>query len=103
MICLNHDSRKDYDLVIVEGEKWLTQAKPNEMQSDVGLGIRWETARAQQLKAHSKTTELSANERSKLLQQALTNIRYVQQHPGSYQHHAKLKYRELLEAIKQLQ
>lgn len=51
LICLNHDQRKDYQLVIAEGEKWLNENRKLAAYS-VGLGIRFQKALA-----HEKLAE----------------------------------------------
>jgi len=47
LICLNHDQRKEYLLVIHEAEEWLETAQ-DRPKTSTGLGIRWELARAQE-------------------------------------------------------
>lgn len=45
LICLNSKQRNDHQLVVDLGEEWLKNHK-NEARTSVGLGIRWEVARA---------------------------------------------------------
>lgn len=51
LICLNHDQRKDYQLVIAEAEDWLSKNRKLAGYS-VGLGIRYQKA-----VAHEKLAE----------------------------------------------
>ncbi|MDA1012947.1 MAG: hypothetical protein O3A00_00670 [Planctomycetota bacterium] len=46
MICLNHDSRRDWELVVVESKNWIRDSTEAERNSSAGLGILWEKSRA---------------------------------------------------------
>ncbi len=81
LICLNHESRKDYQLVIQEASDWLKRnAKAS--RSQIGLGIRWELARAQEALATDRNTPEA--ERGRLLRQALDNVRQINRYSGPY-------------------
>lgn len=82
LICLNHEQRKDYQLVIAEADKWLTENRGAAARSLIGLGIRWEQALAQEKLSESR--ELSPADRERLLRQSLTNARFINRYPGQY-------------------
>ena len=78
-ICLNHDDRQDYQLVIDEATQWRNDAKARS-RTDVGLGIQYELAKAQELLANARTTpEATANN---LRNQALSHARAINRYPG---------------------
>jgi hypothetical protein len=81
LICLNHDQRKDYVLVIGEAEDWLETAKERS-QTTTGLGIRWELIRAQERR--SKQADVPEAERKQLRQGALKNARLLARFDGGY-------------------
>ena len=81
LICLNHDSRKDYQLVIQEATDWLKR-HARESRSQIGLGIRWELARAQEALATDRNTPEA--EKGRLLRQALENVRQINRYSGPY-------------------
>jgi len=81
LICLNHESRKDYQLVIMEADEWM-KANRASVRTTTGLGIRWEMAQAQENLALARTTpEL---DRTRLLRQALENAREINKYAGPY-------------------
>jgi len=79
MICLNHDKRKDYQLVIDEGEDWLKNAKARS-RTDVGLGIQWELSRAHEAIGTDRT--VAEPLRKNHLTQALGRARSINRYPG---------------------
>ncbi len=81
LICLNHETRKDYQLVIMEADEWL-KANRAFARSTTGLGIRWEMAQAQEKLAMDRTTVES--DRTRLLRQALENAREINKYAGPY-------------------
>jgi hypothetical protein len=81
MICLNHDTQKDYRITILEGEEWLKENR-GQASSRAGLGIQWEMVRAQELLAHQEGT--GEAEKNKLLQQALEKARYINRFQGEF-------------------
>ena len=101
LICLNHEQRKDYQLVINEAGQWLA-AHRKEAGTSVGLGIRYEKAVAHEKLADKLKTEYEAAknqaERSKghepldpkkdiegNLRLAMNEARQVTQYAGQYQ------------------
>lgn len=81
LICLNHESRKDYQLVIQEAEDWL-KLNRSYRRTPSGLGIRWELAQAQEALALERTTPEA--DRTRLLRQALDNAREINKYAGPY-------------------
>ncbi len=81
LICLNHETRKDYQLVIQEAGDWIKQNR-TASRSQTGLGIRWEMAKAQESLALDRTTP--EPDRVRLLRQALENAREVNKYAGPY-------------------
>ncbi|MBV08187.1 hypothetical protein [Rubinisphaera sp.] len=81
LICLNHETRKDYQLVIMEADEWL-KANRAFSRSTTGLGIRWEMAQAQEKLAMDRTTVES--DKTRLLRQALENAREINKYAGPY-------------------
>jgi hypothetical protein len=79
LICLNHEQRKDYQLVVEEATTW-RNASNDRLRSEVGLGIQFELARAQE--ALAATRDQKDAVRASLLSQALTNARTVNRYPG---------------------
>ena len=45
LICLNHEKRKDYQLVVIQAEAWLKRWRAKK-STPTGLGVQWELARA---------------------------------------------------------
>ncbi|MCA8994405.1 MAG: hypothetical protein KDA88_20675 [Planctomycetaceae bacterium] len=79
LICLNHDDRKDYQLVVDEGEGWIKQAK-GRARTNIGLGIQYEVARA--LEAIGTDRTRPEPERNAALNRALTFARTINRFPG---------------------
>jgi hypothetical protein len=81
LICLNHERRRDFLVVIGEAEQWL---KMNEEKnpSRTALGIQWELARALESQALAEETDVF--ERDRLLQRALETVRAVNRHDSEY-------------------
>ncbi len=48
LICLNHEKKKDYPLVVTLADEWLASAK-GRTRSEVGNGVQWERCRALEL------------------------------------------------------
>jgi len=82
LICLNHESRRDYRLVIDEGEPWRKQAGPA-AQTEVGLGILFEVARAQELLGRDQTVPEA--ERNEHLARAREKAQVLARHEGIFQ------------------
>lgn len=80
LICLNHETRNDHQLVRQEAEAWLEQNLPL-AKSQFGSGIRWELARA--LEALANQDSRPEEDRLQLREQAIEHARRVQRHsPG---------------------
>ncbi|MEX1232705.1 MAG: hypothetical protein WEB58_20835 [Planctomycetaceae bacterium] len=83
LICLNHEQRKDYLLVMAEADEWIkSPANKRELRSMHGLGIRWELVRALEAQGDDRTTP--ADEKERLYRQALTHANYVNKPIGPY-------------------
>jgi len=81
LICLNHDKRKDYRLVESFATEWLKQNRGLQ-RTPVGLGIRYQLAVAREKQAISRS--LPKPQRERLLNNALSDARYVNRFPGKY-------------------
>ena len=96
LICLNHEQRKDYHVVIDKAQEWL---KVNRAIANgrPGLGIQWEMVRAMELLA--KKEETGEAERNKLNQQALTAARVINRFPGEYKDGSTAMIQKLMVAL----
>lgn len=81
LICLNHESRKDYRVVIQEATEWRNNAGRRAL-GEPGLGILYEMARAQE--ALGTDRSLPDAERANYLAQALASARQVARFPGRF-------------------
>jgi cellulose synthase operon protein C len=81
LICLNHEQNKEYELVTQEASLWLVESK-NRRTSPVGLGIRWERARA--LEQLGRKSDLPEHLREQRLKEALDDAREINRHEGEY-------------------
>jgi len=81
LICLNHDDRKDYQLVIQESDEWLTGNRKLQ-RTATGIGIRWEKVRAQDLLSDQR--EIPTRDKERLLRQALADANLVNRFPGQF-------------------
>ena len=79
LICLNHEKRKDYALVVNEGQQWLNEARAR-ARTDVGLGIQYEICVAQEALGTDRT--IAEAERKNSLNQALNRARGINRYPG---------------------
>ena len=93
LICLNHEQRNDFQLVVDEANEWISAAKGRKKFSPISLGIRWEQIRAQEALAENRT--LAEPDRKRLLTSALTTVRVVKRFPGQYKDLATFKERDL--------
>lgn len=93
LICLNHEQRKDYQLVIQDADTWLGQARGSKKTSQVALGIRWEQILAQVSVAEDRTT--TEEDRKRYLSKALITVRVIKRFPGQYKDLAIFKEREI--------
>ena len=78
LICLNHPSRKDYQVVVDEATAWYSKASSSRRQSNVGLGIMWEQARAYE--KLSEREGIVHSERDAFLRQAMKAIQIGRAH-----------------------
>ena len=92
LCCLNHEQRKDYELVIDEAQEWLT-ANSDKEGTRTWLGIQWELARALRMQADSEGK--SADERMALLRQALFAARTINRFPGEYKDNSSTMIQKL--------
>jgi predicted negative regulator of RcsB-dependent stress response len=86
LICLNHPKRKEYQAAIDEANAW-RKANPTETRTQLGLGILFELAHAQELMAEADET--AASEKRRLRTAALANAREVNKFPGEYKELSK--------------
>lgn len=92
LVCLNHSSRKDYQLVIEESRRWIDLAAESRRKSSSGQGIRWEFARGLEMAAMKSTSD---EERGKLLGEAVSVLSELSKAKGAYQKRAGEKVEEL--------
>jgi hypothetical protein len=97
LVCLNHERRRDFLVVIDEAEQWL---KVNEEKSPsrTGLGIQWELARALESQARSEETDVF--ERDRLLQRALETAQAINRHEGEYREPSRTMIERLKRELK---
>jgi cellulose synthase operon protein C len=93
LICLNHEQRKDYQLVIQEADSWVAAARGRKKYSQIALGIRWEQARAQLSVADDRA--LDEDNRNRYLSKALKTVQLIKRFPGQYKDLAIFKEREI--------
>lgn len=96
LICLNHETRKDYQLAIDEASNWLKDAR-SRARTQVGLGIRWELTRAQEFISQKRTIDEA--DKNRILRQALANAREINRYPGPYQDVSYSMIQRLLVAL----
>ena len=94
LICLNHEKRKDYQLVIDQAGEWLQNARGRAKYTGVGIGIQWEQALAFESLAIARDT--SEADAKRYLNSALGLIRTIAKFPGQYKDLATFKERDLL-------
>lgn len=81
LICLNHEKRQDYQLVINEATEWLNRHR-YWGRSEVGRGIRWQRALAYETLGNQG--DLSESERERSLKLALNDAQEIHRYPGEY-------------------
>jgi hypothetical protein len=92
LICLNHESRQDYQLVIKEADEWLAENRRRAL-TETGMGILWEKAVAEE--AVSRDRALEDQQKQLLLRQALSDAQQVGRFTGAYQEPAMAMTRRL--------
>ena len=98
LICLNHEKKKDYQLVIDKASDWLTKSPARQRYSPIALGIKWEQALAYESLGTERTA--TPKEREDHLRFALKLVRDVKRFPGRYKDLAIFKERDLLVALR---
>lgn len=96
LICLNHDDRKDYAIVVEEADAWLRDHR-DRAATDVGLGIQWESARA--LEALGSDRSRSDSQRRGDLNAALERSREISRYGGEYKAEAARMTQRLMLAL----
>jgi len=81
LISLNSDLRKDYQLVVDLGEEWLKENRGN-ARGLVGLGIRWQIARAYEMLGDNR--ELAKADAERNWRAARDNAEQVNRSAGEY-------------------
>ncbi|MBT4865679.1 MAG: tetratricopeptide repeat protein [Planctomycetaceae bacterium] len=82
LICLNHEQRKDYKVVVQEATDWIAKVRGKKPRNKVGLAIMWERARSRESLGTVRTE--TESERNKYLTVALADARYINRWPGEY-------------------
>ncbi len=93
LMCLNHDEKQDYLLVINQSTEWVSKRTTRQRRAPEALAILWEQVRAQEALALVRTR--SEKDRNQLLTGALANCRFIQRWPSKYKDVALFKMREL--------
>jgi len=96
LVCLNHEQRKDSQVVAQEAQAWL-KANRSSANTRVGLGIQWELTRG--LEQLARGEDLETPERNRILQQALDTARKINRYPGEYKDASTAMIRRLLAAL----
>jgi hypothetical protein len=81
LICLNHEQRKDYQLVEDFASEWIRKNR-HLLQMSTGRGIRYQLAVAREKLAAKSGTP--AKDRERLLRDAQRDAEYVNAFPGKY-------------------
>ncbi len=98
LICLNHEEKQDYLLVINQSTEWIRQRTSRQRRAPHALGILWEQVLAQEALAVERT--LPEKDRNQLLSAAMANCRFIQRWPSKYKDVALFKMRELQVKLK---
>lgn len=94
LICLNHPSRNDYQLVIQEASTWSKDRANRALTfTETGLGILWEKAVAEEKLGKDRTLE--PDQQKTILRQALADSKQVAKFPGPYRETALAMGRRL--------
>lgn len=95
LICLNHEKKNDHQLVLQEADVWLKDRdNRRRMYSEIGLGILWEKAIAQEKLGRDRTLE-DQKLREGFQKQALADAKDVARFPGPYREPAVAMVRRL--------
>jgi len=98
LICLNHEEKQDFLLVINQSAEWVRQRSTRQRRASHALGILWQQVLAQEALAGERTKE--EKDRNQLLSAALANCRFIQRWPSKYKDVALFKMRELQVKLK---
>jgi len=94
LICLNHEKKNDFQLVLQEADAWLKdKVNRRRLYTEIGLGILWEKSIAGENLGKDRTVE--EKERSTYLKQALSDAKNVARFPGPYREPAVSMVRRL--------
>ena len=94
LICLNDESKKDYQLVLKEADDWLSNKQYRSLHdSEVGLGIRWEKTIALEKLSSDRNTE--DKQKTSLVRAALTDAKKIALFPSPYRAAATAMSRRL--------
>ncbi len=93
LMCLNHEQRKDYQLVVTEANQWIQEFTKSERNgqrgSSVHMGILWEKVNALEGLAMAEGTQES--QKNALLRQALEDLRYLKSRSPEFRERASQK------------
>ena len=96
LICLNHEQKKDYPLVVTLAEEWLGMFR-DRARTEAGYGIEWELCRAfEKLGTDSSKSE---TERSQALNQALTHARALSRTSGEFKAPSQALVQRLMRSL----
>ena len=98
LICLNHEKKKDFQLVIDKATDWFKRSSARTRRSSIALGIKWEQVMALESLATARTA--SEDDRKRSLTTALKLVREVKIFPGRYRDLAIFKERDLMVALR---
>lgn len=96
LICLNHEQRKDYQLVEKEATAWLSEAG-SRSRTEVGLGIQWELCRAQELLGQDRNLTEAQQKQYQTL--ALGRARGINRDPGELKSPSSAMIQRLMLAL----
>ncbi|MCA9049769.1 MAG: hypothetical protein KDA89_13630 [Planctomycetaceae bacterium] len=95
LICLNHEKKNDFQLVLQEADEWLKDKNNrNRLYSEIGLGILWEKAIAEEKLGKDRSFG-DDKQRSAVLRQAMADAKSVARFPGPYREPAVAMGRRL--------
>ncbi|MCP4505344.1 MAG: hypothetical protein GY826_02990, partial [Fuerstiella sp.] len=98
LICLNHEKKKDYQLVVNEATAWIeNRLNRARLFSEQGLGILWEKALAEEQLGRQR--EIEAATQKVILRQALADSRDVARFPSPYRESAVAMSRRINAAL----
>ncbi|MEP3482522.1 MAG: tetratricopeptide repeat protein [Fuerstiella sp.] len=94
LICLNDESKKDYQLVLQESDEWLNNKQYRTFHdNEVGLGIRWEKAIALEKLSQDRTAP--EPQQKSLVRAALADSKKIALYPSPYRAAATAMSRRL--------